>query len=185
MTNEEYRFLEEKYGKLIYKISHMVTGDVGSCSVSDNVQELWLAADTAIDGYKRQNDGANGTFDDFKDTKGFDKYIKTVLWNNKNKRGVKASKHKDFFEEIPVDESDKILDIPDDTVAPSSTFSPFSVVKLTAEEQQALDLMLEYPSMIKPSGGVDCTKLARKMNTYWKRAHHLVESIQAKMENAL
>ena len=185
MTQDEYNFIKEKYGKLIYKISHMITGDSGTCSVDDNKQDLWIAADTAIQGYKKQNDGANGSFEEFKDTSGFDKYVKTVLWNCKNKKGVKATNHNNFFGEVAIDEANKVVDIPDERTTPSSVSSPFSAVSLTEEEQQALSILVAHPSMIKPSGGVDYTKLARELGTYWLKASNLVESIQRKMENTL
>lgn len=185
MTQDEYDFIKKKYGNLIYKISHKITGDIGSCSIEDNIQELWIAAYDALDGYKRQGDGANGTFEEFKDTSGFDKYIKTVLWNNKKTRGIRATKHKEHFgSSVNVqDHKDILPDLSSDTssVPKASAILP---IKLTSEEQKVLKVLLDNPSVIKPSGGIDCTKLSRHLDTYWKRAKYLVDSIKMKMENS-
>lgn len=71
----------------MYDIAHHITGDY-SLSIEDSIQNLWLAVYDAISGFERQDNGKNGKVDDFIKTKGFDKYLKSTLWNCKNKVGA-------------------------------------------------------------------------------------------------
>ena len=64
ITEEQWELIDEKYGMLMAKICHKISGDKALCSYDDNLQDLRMDAMDAVDGYERQNDGANGTFDD-------------------------------------------------------------------------------------------------------------------------
>tara|TARA_R110000737_G_C14620887_1_gene493082 strand:- start:2797 stop:3357 length:561 start_codon:yes stop_codon:yes gene_type:complete len=186
MNEAEYTFIKEKFGDLIYRISYMITGDNSSCSFEDNHQDLWIAAMDALSGYKRQGNGQNGTFEEFSNTQGFTKYIKTVLWNKKNKKGIKVSKHKSTFKgSVSIQEHGDILRLDCDSVSPEpiESFGDKYFRRLDSEESRVLDIIVNNPNMITPGGKVDCAKLSRSMDTYWGKARSVVDRLREKMEN--
>ena len=82
-----YKFISKKYDRLILAISQKISGDVATSSLEDNYADLWLAVFEAIEGFTKQNNYANGPIEDWLDSKPFDKYLKTCLWNKKNHKG--------------------------------------------------------------------------------------------------
>jgi len=52
MNQEQYQFIQEKYGNLIHMIAQKINGDVARCDPDDNVQDLWISALEAIRGYE-------------------------------------------------------------------------------------------------------------------------------------
>lgn len=96
ITQEEWDYLWEKYENLVYSIALKINGDfAGSSSFEDNVQDLQHAMLLAVQGF--ENQGTNGKPSDFIKTRGFDKYIKTVLWTAKAKKGASITKRKDLL----------------------------------------------------------------------------------------
>ncbi len=186
MSEEEYQHTDKKFGKLMFRISYMITGDGSVCSFEDNLQDLWISAMDALVGFKRQNDGVNGSFNDFKDSSAWASYLKTVLWNKKNKKGVKATKFKEAFKgSVSIQEHGEVLNIAKDTSPdnPLKSFQDRYFHNLNEEESKALDLIVNNPRMITRSGKVDCAKLSRGMDTYWDKARLIVDSLKNKMEN--
>ena len=93
LTNDQWDKIDQKYGKLMYKISYQISGDdKATSSFEDNLQDIRLAAMEAVMGFEKQNKGANGSFDEFWGSKGFDQYIKTCMWTKKNNKGAKITK---------------------------------------------------------------------------------------------
>ena len=76
MNDKQLELIEQKYGKLIHKIGHWISGDNAIASHDDNTQDIWIAAMEAIRGYGKKE---NQTFDQFWGSVGFDKYLKTCL----------------------------------------------------------------------------------------------------------
>ena len=64
-----------------------------TASPEDNYSELCIAALESINGFFKKT---GLTFDESFDTKLFDQYTKTVLWNRKAKKGIPLSKKMDF-----------------------------------------------------------------------------------------
>ncbi|HHZ81210.1 MAG TPA: hypothetical protein EYN64_00570, partial [Flavobacteriales bacterium] len=89
MNDEQMELIEDKYGRLIHKIGHWISGDNAISSHQDNTQDIWIAAMEAIKGYEKKE---NMKFEEFWGSKGFDKYIKTCLWNVKNSKGARITK---------------------------------------------------------------------------------------------
>ena len=65
LTSEQWEKIDKKYGKLMYKISHQISGDTATANFDDNLQDIRLAAMEAVMGFEKQNEGANGKFDEF------------------------------------------------------------------------------------------------------------------------
>ena len=53
MNDKQLELIEEKYGRLIHKIGHWISGDNAIASHDDNTQDIWIAAMEAIRGYEK------------------------------------------------------------------------------------------------------------------------------------
>ena len=62
LTDDQWNKIDKKYGKLMYKISHQISGDYATAGFDDNLQDIRLSAMEAVIGFEKQNGGANGKF---------------------------------------------------------------------------------------------------------------------------
>ena len=44
MNQQQFELVQQKYGKLIHKIGHWISGDAAISSHEDNTQDIWIAA---------------------------------------------------------------------------------------------------------------------------------------------
>ena len=93
LTNDQWAQYEERYGKLMRTISFKISGDAAIANPEDNYSELCIAAIESINAFKKKTGKG---FDEAFDTKLFDQYTKTVLWNRKAKKGIPLSKRMEF-----------------------------------------------------------------------------------------
>ena len=111
LTSDQWQKIDNKYGKLMYKISHQISGDAATANFDDNLQDIRLAAIEAVIGFEKQREGANGSFEDFWGTKGFDQYIKTCMWTKKNNKGAKITKKAPILRGTVSTEKEEVLQI--------------------------------------------------------------------------
>lgn len=97
ITDEDWKLYESRFGSLITYIANRITGDPSNCCIEDNVQDLNIAALASIEGYYAKNKCYDIPFSDIVNTSLFASYTKTCLWNRKNNKGVKATRHKETF----------------------------------------------------------------------------------------
>jgi hypothetical protein len=93
LTDEQWALYEERYGKLMRTIALKISGDDAIANPEDNYSDLCIAAIESINGFKNKTGMG---FDEAINTKLFDAYTKTVLWNRKAKKGIPLSKRMDF-----------------------------------------------------------------------------------------
>ena len=93
LTNEQWAFYEERYGKLMHTISMKISGDLALASHEDNYADLTIAALESIEGFKKKT---GQSFEEAMENKLFDQYTKTVLWNRKAKKGIPLTKKMPF-----------------------------------------------------------------------------------------
>lgn len=185
MNNEQLQLIEAKYGKLIHKIGHWISGDTAISSHEDNTQDIWMAAMEAIRGYEKKE---NMTFEEFWGSKGFDKYLKTCLWNVKNSKGAKITKKFPITRNtVDIADNEEVLQKTDPTVVSPETelFLEDLPCLLTEEEQGVVSIILQEPSMIKPSGKANVNAIADRMGKTWAEMNTIVQRIARKLENQL
>ena len=185
MNDKEMELIEEKYGKLIHKIGHWISGDNAIAGHEDNTQDIWIAAMEAIRGYSKKE---NQTFDEFWGSKGFDKYIKTCLWNVKNSKGAKITKRYPLTKgTVDVFECEEVLQMNDGE--DSSTDIAFLIDDLsnllTDTEAYAVKVLVEDPSYIKATGKANINALSKTLGKTWNDTSKIVTSIQTKLRNEL
>ena len=185
ISTEHYEELEGKYGLLIHKISHWISGDKAISAHEDNVQDLWVAAFDAIAGYEKKE---KQTFEEFWGSTGFDKYLKTCLWNHKNNKGAKITKKFNITKHtVSANENEEVLLME----SPESVSTEVSLLVeeygqlLNPREQQLLQAVLVDPKYIKPSGKANVSALANELNLSWREIKDTIQSISRKINNEL
>lgn len=188
MNQEQYEFIQEKYGKLIYMIAKKISGDAAKCDFEDNVQDLWITAIEAIKGYEIQNNGSNGKFEDFKDSKGFDQYIKTCLWHKKGKKGTDVTKKLGITDTFTIGETDVnderlLFDIPDPKVVNINIHDEALEdirVKLLPEERLIVQHILQHPDCLKDNGMINVHQIAKATKMKTHKVRYFVDYIKSR-----
>lgn len=175
----------------MHKIAHSISGDY-AIEHEDCVQALWIAVIDAIDGFTRQKDGINGAIEDFINTKGFDQYIKTVLWNCKNKCGADIKKkysiqrdvvpiisnpHKGEDNEYhiePVDDSQNWI------VTGETIFNDWKD-SLTNDERRMVSTILNNPDSVTEDGKIILKVLAKELDIPYHKIYATYSSLKQKL----
>jgi DNA-directed RNA polymerase specialized sigma24 family protein len=185
ISTEHYGELEDKYGLLIHKISHWISGDKAISAHEDNVQDLWVAAFDAIAGYEKKE---KQTFEEFWGSKGFDKYLKTCLWNHKNNKGAKITKKFNITKHtVSANDNEEVLlmESPESVSTEVSALVEEYGQLLDEREQQLLQAVLSDPKYIKPSGKANVSALATELSLTWREVKDTIQSISRKINNEL
>ena len=186
LTDEQWTKIDKKYGKLMYKISHQISGDRATANFDDNLQDIRLAAMEAVMGFEKQNDGANGSFDEFWGSKGFDQYIKTVMWTKKNNKGAKITKKAPILKGTVSTDKEEILDIEEFVGDPQAAlFLEEMSYHLTPLQQQIVDMVIKDPTLVKPSGRINIKQVAESLDMTWFETDKQIKNIGMLMENEL
>jgi len=179
------QLIEEKYGRLIHKIGHWISGDNAIASHDDNTQDIWIAAMEAIRGYAKKE---NQTFEQFWGSVGFDKYLKTCLWNVKNSKGAKITKKYPITRgTVDVVGNEEVLQREDASlISPETEMFIQEVNEMLNEDQSRIvKCILDDPRYIKPSGKVNINALAKEIGKSWNEVSILVGQIGNKIGNDL
>lgn len=185
ITETQRKKIEEKYGNLIYKIAQAISGDSAISEYEDNVQDLWMAAMDAVDGFQRQHEGRNGKFDDFWGDTGFDKYIKTCLWTKKNNKGAKITKKFKVNGKVSALEDFDYKEVEDKNISvPTIELEEF-YNRFTIEEKTIIAIISNNPDSVKGSGGVNVSLISKELNIPWTFCKALLSSIGSKIKNNL
>jgi len=185
MNEKQLELIEEKYGKLIHKIGHWISGDNAIAGHEDNTQDIWIAAMEAIRGYSKKE---NQTFDEFWGSKGFDKYLKTCLWNVKNSKGAKITKKFPITKgtvDVVGNEEVLCLEDPYSSSAESDILFEELPVMLNEEQRQVVRMLVDDPVYIKPSGKANTNAIAKDLGKTWNETNKLIQSIAEKIGNEL
>ena len=185
MNEQQMELIEEKYGKLIHKIGHWISGDNAIAGHEDNTQDIWIAAMDAIRGYEKKE---NQTFDQFWGSKGFDKYLKTCLWNVKNSKGAKITKKYPITKgTVDVVGNEEVLRLEDpySSSAESDILFEELPVMLNEEQRVVVRMLVDDPAYIKPSGMANINALAKELGKTWNEVSILLDQIGTKIGNQL
>lgn len=183
MNDTQMQLIESKYGKLIHKIGHWISGDTAISAHDDNTQDIWIAAMEAIQGYSKKEDQS---FDEFWGSVGFDKYIKTCMWNVKNSKGAKITKKFNITRDtVNIIDNEEVLQMADPKAMVSDLDIYLSDIanKITKEQAEAVKLLVRDPKLIKPSGKVNISALAKKLNKTWNETNSLMEDLGKALNN--
>jgi len=186
VTDEQWQKIDEKYGKLMWKISYKISGDNAIANLEDNHADLQVAALDAIEGFRKKT---GKTADEFLDTKLFDQYFKTCLWNSKNNKGSKIAK-KYHLTRDTVSSSEYGDIIPECENSSRGQYYNYDAAdifpfKLTTLEKQVVDLIVDDPHMLKDNGTLNLSMISKAMHKTWSDVRDIVEGLNQRMQNEL
>jgi len=186
LTEEQWTKIEKKYGNLMYKISHKISGDKAIAGFDDNLQDIRMSAMEAVIGFEKQNGGANGKFDEFWGSKGFDQYIKTCLWTKKNNKGAKIAKRYPLTKGTVSTDKEEILNLEDEGYDPQfPLFLEELGFCLNDSERNLINMVVKDPALIKPSGKLNVKRISEKLGWTWFETDKVVKGIAQALENEL
>tara|TARA_A100001201_G_scaffold38797_1_gene40571 strand:+ start:3354 stop:3899 length:546 start_codon:yes stop_codon:yes gene_type:complete len=158
MNDAQYKKILKKYENLMFTIAHRIGGDKITNDFDDSIQNLSMACIEAVNAYARNT---NKAFDEFFEDSGFDKYLKTCLWNKKNNVGSKITKRKPLSKGL-VSLDEELIDDQFEHYDTSSML--FNDVPLSDECREIVELIESNPKLIKPNGSININKLSSEMD---------------------
>lgn len=185
MNDQQLQLIQKKYGNLIHKIGHSISGDVAICDHDDNTQDLWIAVMDAIRGYERKE---GKPFEQFCNDKGFDKYLKTCLWNLKNSKGARLTKRQNINRDaMPIDSNEEIIHVEDNSVNESyfDMFFDDLPSSLSDDERNIIRSLVDSPDFVCENGRINIKALSSKLNKGWGTTRKIVDRIGEKIKNNL
>ena len=181
ITGNQWELIDEKYGKLLTTICTKISGDAAISGFDDNLQDLRIAAMDAVEGFSKKE---GVPFDDFWGTVGFNKYMKTCLWNLKNKKGARISKRYHINKNtVDVTEYGDIL-IAENQDSSSVSFDSFFEEhkhSFSEDQQQVIKIISDSPDLVKPSGKINVRQLSNKFGCCPSKARKLLDQIRNKL----
>tara|TARA_R100001244_G_scaffold40550_1_gene36531 strand:- start:915 stop:1532 length:618 start_codon:yes stop_codon:yes gene_type:complete len=173
LTNDQWRLYEKKYGRLMHTISMKISGDPATANPEDNYSDLCIAALESISGYHKKT---GQTFDEAIDTKRFDQYTKTVLWNRKAKKGIPLTKRMDFRNKhVSLDAAIKAdgtglttfaAFLPDTSFQVNVSSIDFQVFinEQPSDVRTIIEAVLKNPSLVSKHGFIKKSELSSALN---------------------
>jgi len=171
LNSEQWEWLEKKYGKLLHHIAYRIGGDKITNDHDDSYQELSIAI---LDTVAMFDKTSKDTFDEYKTTVGFDKYIKTVLWNRKNNLGGKIVKRAPLRRQVSIDE--QLLK--DKAHYLVESFTPFGNETLDSDLQDLVQQVVLDARIIKPSGDFNISRLCRRLDKSKSQVTFILAKLQ-------
>jgi len=178
ITNEQWSLIDQKYGKLLTTICTKISGDTAIANFDDNLQDLRLAAMDAVRGFSRKE---AKPFEEFFNTIGFHKYIKTCLWNLKNKKGARISKRYAINKNtVDVTEFSDILvaESHDSSTTSAEDFFNDTTMLFNDVQQNAIRAVMDNPDFVKANGKVNVKKLSTTLGFCAAKTRKILDGIK-------
>ena len=156
LSEEEWTILQRKYDKLLFHIAHRIGGDNVTNSFNDSYQDLCIACMEAVKAYRKK---VLQPFEEFVETQGFDKYLKTCLWNCKNNKGATITKKKAIHNKVTLEE--ELIDAEMYHLDASSVM--FDDTELSKECRDIVTAIHNNPKLIKPNGSINLNALSQEL----------------------
>jgi hypothetical protein len=170
------------YGKvknLLYTIASKISGDPALCDIEDLESDLKIIIIEAINGFSKKT---GQTLDEFIDSKLFNQYLKTSLWNYKNNRGAKIQKKRNIRKFISLDSdsesylksggkdsSETGLNVVDKKINETTETEIEEFFScLTKQELHIIEVITENPDLVKKNGKINRTLLCEIQNKNWR-----------------
>lgn len=192
LTEDQWNIYLKKYKNLMWKISHMISGDPTISNLEDNYSDIMLAALESINGFNKKT---GMSFDEMMGTKYFDQYTKTCLWTAKARKGNGIKKNYPVTNKkvsLTVQDSDTssissdvaLIDTiqgkdnmnPDILLAYSEIFDSFS-----DDDTQLLKVISDNPDVISFSGRLKVKTLAKKSKLPIRKVEKILNNLRKKV----
>lgn len=192
LSEDQWNKYLKKYKNLMWKISHMISGDPTISSLEDNYADIMLAALESINGFNKKT---GMSFDEMFTTKFFDQYTKTCLWTAKARKGNGIKKNYPVTNKkisLAIQENDTssvgVTEAYVDTIegkqdmntdillAYSEIFDNF-----TDEDTHLLKVISDNPDVISFSGRLKVKTLAKKSKLSIRKVEKILDNLRKKV----
>jgi hypothetical protein len=184
LSNTEWKDYEEKYGKLMWKISRFISGDKAIASVEDNYADLCVTAVESINGFHNKT---GMSFSEMLGQKLFDQYTKTCLWNKKNNKGAKITKKAPILKRtVSVSNNEEVLKLESVSVDPDlEMFLEEMKLDLSDRQKHIINMVTEDPTLIKPNGKINVKAVSEKLKCTWNDVNKELHDLRRRFELSL
>jgi len=167
ISPEQWDHYENRYGKLMWKISHKISGDKAISEPEDNYGDLCITAIESIRGFHKKT---GESVEEMFGNKLFDAYTKTCLWHKKNSKGANITKkfpltNKTFSMSGAQDsqpDEDSVFTIEDPAPGPDMSLEIYELFgKFNHTQGVILDEISRDPSIIMGTGRINMSKLSK------------------------
>jgi hypothetical protein len=188
LTTEQWDLYLKKYKNLMWRISHLISGDSMIASIEDNYSDLNIAAIESINGFAKKT---GLSFDEMIESKLFDQYTKTCLWTAKARKGIKLSERMPFrnrhtsIEDLSGDDGETTFDICD---ASASRI----VDKVDAQDivntydykiKRVIQALESDPDLMTDAGKIKISPLAKKLGVSESKVKNVIKFLEEKNGN--
>lgn len=185
ISPEQWELYEKKYGKLMWKIAHRISGDPMTASLEDNYSDLTIAAIESVRGFNKKT---GKTFDEMFPLKLFDQYTKTCLWTMKAKKGIGLTERMPFrnkhiyLSATSLDDTGEVLDVPDTSALARYTHLIAKDVydSFDSQTKKAIKLLETNQDLMTAEGSIKETRLAEAMDISLAKVKKIIERIKRK-----
>jgi len=187
LTTNQWDLYLKKYKNLMWRISHLISGDSMLASIEDNYADLNIAAIESINGFHKKT---GETFDQMITNKLFDQYTKTCLWTAKARKGIKLSERMPFRNKhVSIDE----LQSGDDNEGTGFDIADASASRIV-DKIDAVDTVNTYdykvkrvikalednPDLMTEVGKIKVSPLAKKLGVSESKVKNIIKYMEDK-----
>jgi len=177
VSSKQWVKIDEKYSRLLWTISHRISGDRALASLEDNFADLQIVALEAVAGFEKKT---GRKFDEFWGEKLFDQYIKTCLWNFKNNKGARIAQRYNINRDVvSTSQNEEVLKLEskDGSHFDFEFFLEDISALFTEEQKGVLAALVRCPSCVKINGTINISKVAKKVDMGWQVTADIVKSL--------
>lgn len=182
ITSDQWDLYLKKYSKLMWKISHRISGDTMLASLEDNYSDLSIAAIESINGFHKKT---GKSFDEMITMKLFDQYTKTCLWTAKARKGIKLTERMPFRNkhvsiDAMKDDPEVSFDVPDtSSLARYAKVDAMDTYKsYDSSVKKLVRVLSENPEMMTETGKLKINPIAKKMNLSVAKVENLIKIME-------
>lgn len=187
LTTEQWDLYLKKYKNLMWRISHLISGDSMLASLEDNYSDLNIAAIESINGFHKKT---GESFDEMIKNKLFDQYTKTCLWTAKARKGIKLSERMPFRNKhVSIDEmrndEESPFDIPDaSAIRDISRVDAADIVNTYDYKVKRVIRALENnPDLMSDAGNIKINPLAKELGVSVAKVKDVIKFLEDKNEH--
>ena len=176
ISNEDWNWLEEKYGKLLHHIAYRIGGDSITNDHDDSYQNLCIAVMDTVNTFDKTQ---SVPFSEYKETAHFDKYLKTVLWNRKNNLGTKIMRREPLRRQVTINEQlvkDKVNN-------PVESFEPFGIEDLDVDVREIINEINLDGKIIKQGKGLNVSRLCRNTGKSKSQIKYAIDKLKKNLND--
>jgi hypothetical protein len=187
LTTEQWDLYLKKYKNLMWRISHLISGDSMLASLEDNYSDLNIAAIESINGFHKKT---GESFDEMIKNKLFDQYTKTCLWTAKARKGIKLSERMPFRNRhVSIDELRSDEESPYD-IADASAVRDISRVDAADivntydyKVRKVIKALESKPELMSDSGNIKINPLAKELGVSVSKVKDVIKFLEDKNEH--